>query len=531
MSPPSFIANFDSASVMALANAHALRREPFVALGQPPAAKPFAKRANKLPRRAREKGFIVSGASETVSPRRLDRLDLEAVGRWLDEEYPPGPYPAVAVGSTNGALTHLYSAMGIPWLPQTLLIPVRQSVHPDDPTAAMERGREPAQRLLDAHPDIALHHMHDANQDRLMVRALTYFRVKRRTLGEAYERFLRERLEPGGTIIVPECRRTWQTTRLGDRYVFQHGALGGATEEEFHRGSERVAEYLARYDSPVRRWDGPEPDTESPEAEWGFAPELLEDIERFAAEHGYRVRRLAFTEPEDPSPLVADLYRSWYRRRGIPANRLVLSSFVVMDPHSMLRTGSVPYWMTFNMQPSLWTRPTPTSTTPSRTTRSTSCCSSTASRPSVCRRSSSGATSSRAPSGAARPSASTSTPTPSTSRTSPATTRRSVSTSPAATSSVRPSRCASSRSSSTSTATATPSSGTPALTRRASRPGPRATGVAAARPRRRRPRRARRRGPPRAGSVRDSTATRPRPAPNRPAERGRCPVMLRRAAR
>lgn len=353
MSPPSFIANFDSASVMALANAHALRREPFVALGQPPAAKPFAKRANKLPRRAREKGFIVSGASETVSPRRLDRLDLEAVGRWLDEEYPPGPYPAVAVGSTNGALTHLYSAMGIPWLPQTLLIPVRQSVHPDDPTAAMERGREPAQRLLDAHPDIALHHMHDANQDRLMVRALTYFRVKRRTLGEAYERFLRERLEPGGTIIVPECRRTWQTTRLGDRYVFQHGALGGATEEEFHRGSERVAEYLARYDSPVRRWDGPEPDTESPEAEWGFAPELLEDIERFAAEHGYRVRRLAFTEPEDPSPLVADLYRSWYRRRGIPANRLVLSSFVVMDPHSMLRTGSVPYWMTFNMQPSL----------------------------------------------------------------------------------------------------------------------------------------------------------------------------------
>jgi hypothetical protein len=78
------------------------------------------------------------------------------------------------------------------------------------------------------------------------------------------------------------CRRSWHTTRVGERHVFQHGAVGGATEEEFHHGSERIAEYLERYHSPVRRWDGPEPDTESPEAEWGFEEAL------------------------DPSPLVAD---------------------------------------------------------------------------------------------------------------------------------------------------------------------------------------------------------------------------------
>jgi hypothetical protein len=353
MSPPNFVAAFDSASAMVLATASFLRGEPFPALGNPPALKPFAKRARIIPKKAREKLFIVSGALETVSPRRVHRLDFDAVPEWLEEEYPPGPYPAVAVGSSNGALVHLYAALGIPWLPQTLLVPVREKVDPDDPMAALESSTEHGRRMMEANPDLQLHHMHDANQDRLMVRVLTYFRVKRRTLGEGYERFLRQRLEPGGTILVVDCRRTWGTTRMGDRHVFQHGALGGATEEEFHHGSERIAEYLERYDSPVREWDGPEPDTTSPEAEWGFETAMLDDIERFAAEHGYQVEVLSFDEPEDPSPFVADLYRSWYARRRLPGNRLIVSSFVVMEPHWTMRTGSVPFWMKFNMEPSL----------------------------------------------------------------------------------------------------------------------------------------------------------------------------------
>jgi hypothetical protein len=351
-SPPGYVAAFDSATAMVMANAASLRGEPFPALGNPPALKPIAKHAHRLPAWLREKLFIVSGATETISPRRVDRLDLSEIDEWLAEEYPPGPYPAVAVGSSNGALLHLYAALGIPFLPQTLLFPVRERVHPDDPIAAMENGIEPGRRLVEAYPDLQLHHMHDAAQDRLMVRVLTYFRVKRRVLGEGYERFLRERLQPGGTILVPDCRQRWQTTRISERHVFQHGAVGGATEEEFHEGSERVADYLRRYDSPVRRWDGPEPDTDSPEAEWGFETALLDDIERFAAEHGYRVERISFDEPTDPSPLVADLHRWWYRRRRIPANRLIVSSFVLAEPYWTARTGSVPYWMTFNMGPS-----------------------------------------------------------------------------------------------------------------------------------------------------------------------------------
>jgi hypothetical protein len=185
-----------------------------------------------------------------------------------------------------------------------------------------------------------------------MARRMAYFRVKRLQLGKTYERFLEENLSEGATLVVAECGLNWPTTWVSERHVFQFGALGGATPEEFLRGSERVEAYLARYGSHRRRWEPPEPDSERPEAEWGFESTLREDIERFARERGYRIRRIIFEEPEDLSPLVADLYRRWYEELGLPADRLLVESFILMEPWWALRTGSVPFWMVFNMEPS-----------------------------------------------------------------------------------------------------------------------------------------------------------------------------------
>lgn len=256
MSIPSFIASFDSAAGMALANAHALRGEDFDALGQSKAMKPAVKSVRWLPRKIREGIFTVSGATETISPRRVNRLDFDEVGEWLSEEYPPGPFQAVAIGSSSGALTHLYTALGIPWLPQTTLVPVRQRVHPDDPKGALDRGRKYGRKMMKAYPDLQLHHMHDANQDRMMVRALTYFRVKRRALGADYERFLTDRLPPGGTIFVAECRSTWDDPPHRWR---DHGIEPGQQRDEQLRPGmghpERVRDGSGAV--PAERWDEP----------------------------------------------------------------------------------------------------------------------------------------------------------------------------------------------------------------------------------------------------------------------------------
>lgn len=42
--------------------------------------------------------------------------------------------------------------------------------------------------------------------------------------------------------------------------------------------------------------------------------------------------------------------RWWYERQGLHPSRLLVDSFVLLDPYWTLRTRSIPFWMTFNMQ-------------------------------------------------------------------------------------------------------------------------------------------------------------------------------------
>lgn len=361
MRAPSYVANFDSSTAMLRATAAHLRGEGFPALGALPryllpVAHPLATAVNVLPQRLRESIYTWSGWSEAVRPEKLRSVSAEEISRWVTGEYPRRRYPAVAIGSSNGALVHLCAALRIPWLPQTFLVPVRRGkVDVDDSRGDLAWGQKHGPALLGVNPDLTLHQMHDPNQDRLMLQRMAYFRVKRTRLGDAYERFLRETLPPGGTIFLVECQKRWPTTRAGERHIFQHGALGGATVEEFFQGGERVREYLKRYGPRRSRWNPPEPDGESPEAEWGFEPALREDVERLAREGGYRLRRVIFEDPEDISPLVADLHRWWYERSGHPADRLLVETFILIEPRLALQSGSVPLWTTFNTEPSLGT--------------------------------------------------------------------------------------------------------------------------------------------------------------------------------
>jgi hypothetical protein len=357
---PNYIADFDSAMGMLRALSRHLAGQDYPLLGTLPRWSGLPMRAlgafvNHLPRPMQEQVYIWSGWWEAISVDRLKTVDAEQVAEWMVSLYPKRKYPAVAIGSANGAATHLWAAMGIPWLPQTFLVPVaRSGVHPDEPAQDLEWGRAPARAVLERNPDVLLHHMHDPVQDRLMIQRMSYFRFKRLTLGPAYEAFLDRCLEPGGTIFLMDCRTTWPVTDCGNRHVFQFGAVGGATVDELQHGSDRVADYLARYASHRRRWEPPPVDRMAPEAEWGFEPALEQDIERAARRHRARLRRIIFHEPEHMSPLVADLYRWWNEQtRGIQDRRLIIDSFILMEPYWTIRTGSSPFWMVFNKEPSL----------------------------------------------------------------------------------------------------------------------------------------------------------------------------------
>lgn len=356
MKLPREVAGFDSASGMVVALARFLHGRDTPPLGKPAfrALSPVAAVAARLPMSARQWIYSVFSGMEGRPEADIARLDVETVSAAVAGLYPRRRYPVVVVGSSGGALTHLCAAVCVPWLPQTVLLPVRQrGICPDDPAGAVHAFDRTARALLDGNPDVVLHHMHDPNQDRLTLRRMAYFRIKRTRLGRAYEKFLTDVLEPGATILVAECGQRWPTTRIGERHVFQFGAVGGMPPQEYRDAGPRVAAYLRRYDASVTRWQAPDADGESAEAEWGFEPALRDDVAAFARRHGYRLVRLTFDEPQDLSPLVAELYRWWYRQRGIPDGRLLVDSFMLLDPWWTLRTGAVPYWTVFPVQPAV----------------------------------------------------------------------------------------------------------------------------------------------------------------------------------
>lgn len=343
------VADFDSASAFLRASARGLRGEGFDRLGQGRLPAAGARLSGLLPESVRRWVYTAAGAAESVPANRLGDIDSERVADWVVNHYDAaGRYPMAFVGSSNGALTHLCTALGAPWLPQTMLVPVRWPGNdPDLPDAALRFGAATAGPLLERNPDLALHHMHDPNQDRLMVGRMAYFRVKRRRLGAAYRRFLADTLAEGAPLVLVDDRSRWPVTDVAERHVFQAGARGGLEPSEYRHGSDRLARFQRAQGSTRDTPRTPAPDRESAEAEWGFADELADDVLAFAEETGHPVYRLRLAEPEALSPVVAELLR----RRGT-GRRLLVESFILVDPVRAARIGAAPFWTVFGVEPS-----------------------------------------------------------------------------------------------------------------------------------------------------------------------------------
>lgn len=325
------IASFDSATAMSTALARALQGRPFPHLGQSPLKAPLVYASGLLPLQLRRHVYAYITGSEGVPPPKLPDVNLEHVATWATEQYPARRYPAAVIGSSNGALTHLYAACGIPWMPQTWLVPVRRRwAEPNDVHGALRFGTRHAPRLLGANPDVALYDMHDPNQDALSASHMAYFRIKWRRLPRAYARFLRARLLPDAPIIVAHDQSRWPVTKVAERHCFQLGAQGGMNPEQ----------YRALPGAPA-------PNSRAPEAEWGFDASLLEDIRTYAEEHHHPVIEVRYRHPQGPAAAVADVFTTWLKGHELTPQRLLVSSFIMMDPWQTIGTGSVPYWTYF----------------------------------------------------------------------------------------------------------------------------------------------------------------------------------------
>jgi hypothetical protein len=357
LDPPLGISRFDSSTAMLQALALHLHGRSFETLTGSRAMDRLLKIGNLLPATMRTAAYSMAALMEGAYRHQAAAIDAGGTASWACDLYPRRRYPAMCIGSTNGALMHLCAAAGIPWLPQTFLALVRQlGTDPNDPDEGCRRGFPIAESIARGNPSIAVHQMHDPNQDHLMLKSVAYFRLKFRTLPDAYVRFMRQYLAPGGTLYVSECRTTWPVTRTGPRTMFQVGGIGGATEDEYFHGGPRVSDFLARSGVKRERWPAPACDIRAPEAEWGFDPSLLDQIKDLARAQGWRVVRIPHDDPEQISPVAATIYQSWYREQlALAPDRLLFETFVMVEPHQALRLRAVPFWLIFNGMPSLRT--------------------------------------------------------------------------------------------------------------------------------------------------------------------------------
>lgn len=356
------IADFDSASGMLRAVGSSINGMEFKHLGVSPPLLPIVMPLfNYLPEKIRDTIYAYVGAMEAIKPNKMCTTSSEDVAEQIVKHFPKGiKYPAIAIGSSNGALTHAYAAMGIPWLPQTFLVPVKRPYHEafEDGIMNMERemewGKKVSKQYLKENPGLELYHMADPNQDSLMVQHMAYFRFKFIALPNAYRKFIEETLAPGGTILCTDCNLRWKLKNGSERYNFQAGAFGGLTPDDYIYGNEQVKEKLKNESKSGRddlTWNAPKEGLiEGPEAEWGFVESLRMDLQKLANENEFHVKKISFKCPDTPSPLVANLFRQWYKEIGIKTDDMLVSSFIFMEPFQTIRMGLVPYWTAFSVE-------------------------------------------------------------------------------------------------------------------------------------------------------------------------------------
>eukprot|EP00762_Andalucia_godoyi_P008748 ANDGO_04748.mRNA.1 hypothetical protein len=360
--PIRFVADYDSGSVMLRATSNAIHGESAQFGGLESSRMVMASKIfNHAPISLKRRMYQLGGWWESTEADVLTaHAFAEQLAADIVRQFPRNKtYSCIVIGSANGALCHAFSAMRCPWLPQTVLVPVRRparisilrlpgGVSSNKKTVLdfgkeMEWGKDIARRIAERNPGVAVHHMADPNQDAMMIQEMAYFRIKFIEMPIAYQNFLREALALKGHLLVVDCTLAWPVVRTQHhRAVFQPGAFGGIEAEE----------YLARNDESSSEkhlaWTGIHHDSTATEAEWGFANELLKSITVLCNDLRCSMHTLRFSNPEDPSAFVADLFRTWYESIEEPSVKPVfVSSFVALDPWQTIRRRLVPYWSCF----------------------------------------------------------------------------------------------------------------------------------------------------------------------------------------
>ncbi len=273
---------------------------------------------------------------------RADEVSIATLAEWCVSQYPGTErYPAIVLGSPNGAVAHIASLLGAPFLTTSFGLAFRHPlegsnldmslpIDPDDLAGYQRTCRVVAERIVAGNAgsgyEIICHY--DPIHDRSIVQTVAFIRIKLRDLPACYRVFIRDRLASNGALLLIDCGYSWPQFALGDRTFLQIGGLGAIAPTEY-----------------LERWSIDAPREIRRESEWGCPESFAVAVGLYAETNDIRLVTISRDHPAEYSLLAYDAYRACDEVRS---DAILIDCFNHQNPNTNITAGIPGLWLPFN---------------------------------------------------------------------------------------------------------------------------------------------------------------------------------------
>jgi hypothetical protein len=278
----------------------------------------------------------------------VQRYPGAMVASWFASRYEKRPYHNIILGPPLGSMAYLSCVLDAPFLPLNYRMCINhpKPMNADNIADYARRAREIGDIVTRKDPFVELVSEYDPVHERLRVRNASLMRYKFLQLPRAYEQFIRSRLAPGGSVILVESRTGWNQYTLDDRLSMQVGLTGGIPDEEFLRGSKRLAAFRERYlGDDKAAWRLNMRTEVKPESQFGVSPMMRASIVNSCAQLKKPVLQLFSNDIFQVNNLVSSLFVRCARREGKRPTRFFVHSGLFIAPYEAMQSLLLPLWV------------------------------------------------------------------------------------------------------------------------------------------------------------------------------------------
>lgn len=346
-SPP--IDRLDPSYIVPLASSALIKEEdfsPFPGGALFKAAGALLPRAGGLARR-----HAIEQLMKTMTVTEDEALEWNSarVVRWLASLIPRKKYSAAIISPPLGPAATLCRLLNAPLFPVNYRFPVRknQTIDPEETKSHRDLAEKCANRFLRSDDAVDIVCEHDPIHNRHRTRHTNLLRFRFAELPKTFADLLSGILQPGAPIVLVEVRAGWRQYKGGTpKFLFQIGAPGGISDDEYLRGSKRIAAFLEKYMKVEKsHYRMALPHEVLPESGSGITPDFRNSVYSLGAYLRRPVVHILCDDLFTLSRLTAALFLRASRKEGKRPANLLLHSGAFVHPMPCFESNTLPLWV------------------------------------------------------------------------------------------------------------------------------------------------------------------------------------------